>query len=458
MNPHFSSAFPNSYYLKSTKILFSDELVSGCILIESGKIKEISSQSNLGNHPIFDVGNLVVMAGLVDPHVHINEPGRTDWEGFETATKAAAAGGITTLIEMPLNASPVTTTRENFYLKLEAAKGKTWVNCGFWGGLIPDNANNLESLLTSGVFGLKAFLTHSGIDEFPNVGEEDLTRGLVELKKYDLPLLAHCELDGPIEAEKAFSEHPTHYLSYLESRPDDWELKAVELMISLCRKTGAKVHIVHVSSAECLPLIRAAKAEGLPITAETCPHYLVFDAESIPDGDTRYKCAPPIRKRANNEKLWKALLDGTLDFIASDHSPAPPERKEVESGNLKKAWGGIAGLQFSLPLIWTEAKKRNIPLNLVAKWLCESPTKLAGLETSKGKIAVGIDADLVIWNPEAAILIEETGIYHRHKITPYIGMTLKGNVELTLVGGKMAYFNAGFSDLAEGKILLRNSF
>ncbi len=288
--------------------------------------------------PYESVGNKVIMPGVIDAHVHINEPGRTEWEGFETATKAAAAGGITTLIEMPLNASPVTTTAAALKLKLEAAKGKLHVNCGFYGGVIPSNIDDLDELLNAGVFGIKAFLTHSGIDEFPNVTEADLRKALPILKTHDATLLVHCELEAAgvgvrtMHASSSPAQHSSpderSYANYLASRPPEWETDAIALMIRLSEEFDVHVHIVHVSAAEALPLIRDAKKRGLRITAETCPHYLVFCAEDIPDGATEYKCAPPIRERANNELLWEALKDGTLDFVASDHSPAPPDMKE----------------------------------------------------------------------------------------------------------------------------------
>ena len=294
-----------------------------------------------------DYGNAVIMPGVIDVHVHINEPGRTEWEGFETATQAAAAGGSTTIIDMPLNASPVTTTLEALNQKLEASKGKMNVNVGFYAGLIPGNAAHLESLIHAGVVGVKCFLTHSGIDEFPNVTEKDLDEAMPIIAKHNIPLLAHCELyDTEVDCD--FDTNPTSYQHYLASRPKKWENDAVDLMIRMCRKHNCPVHIVHVASAEALSQIEAAKKEGLPITAETCTQYFFFNAEDIPDGNCIYKCAPPIREKANNEQLKNAFVTGVLDFITTDHSPAPPYIKEIETGNLKKAWGGIAGIQFLL--------------------------------------------------------------------------------------------------------------
>jgi allantoinase len=388
--------------------------------------------------PFESVGDNVIMPGVIDPHVHINEPGRSEWEGFETATKAAAAGGITTLIEMPLNASPVTTTSEALKLKLESAKGKLHVNVGFYGGVIPSNINDLDDLLNAGVFGIKAFLTHSGIDEFPNVTEADLRKALPILKKHGAKLLVHCELDdgslllvdGLPTAMPNNQQPSTNNRSYAAK----WETDAIALMIRLSEEFDVHVHIVHVSSSDALPLFRDAKKRGLRITAETCPHYLVFCAEEIPDGATEFKCAPPIRERANNELLWEALKDGTLDFVATDHSPATPDIKEQQSGDFMKAWGGIAGLQFLLPAFWTGAKERGFSLERVARLLCEHPADFLGLK-QKGRIAPGCDADLVIWDPEASFLVREGDIQHRHKLTPYLGRALCGLVVRTIVNG-----------------------
>ncbi len=439
--------------LHSTRVITSKGVIEATLILGDGKILEVlAGRVEGGGIPFESVGDKVVMPGVIDAHVHINEPGRTGWEGFETATKAAAAGGITTLIEMPLNASPVTTTMDAFKLKLEAAKGKLHVNCGFYGGVIPGNIKDLDGLLNAGVFGIKAFLTHSGIDEFPNVTEADLRKALPILKKLGAKLLVHCEL------ESANAQHvtdPRGYANYLASRPPHWETDAIALMIRLSEEFDVHVHIVHVSAAEALPLIRDAKKRGLRITAETCPHYLVFCAEEIPDGATEFKCAPPIRERANNELLWEALKDGTLDFVATDHSPAPPDIKEQQSGDFMKAWGGIAGLQFLLPAFWTGAKKRGFSLGDVARLLCTAPAGFLGLK-QKGRIAPGCDADLVIWDPEASFVVKEEDIQHRHKLTPYVGMTLFGVVERTVAGGG-AVFATGRSDVTVRGDVIMNS-
>ena len=434
--------------IQSTHVITPSGVIEATLIVADGKILEVlPGRVQREGIPFESFGNKVIMPGVIDAHVHINEPGRTDWEGFESATKAAAAGGITTMIEMPLNASPVTTTVEALKLKLEATKGKLHVNCGFYGGVIPDKIGDLDGLLDAGVFGIKAFLTHSGIDEFPNVTEADLRKALPILKKHEAKLLVHCELEGSnpqhVTRQHETSDDRRSYKAYLASRPAKWETDAIALMIRLSEEFDVHVHIVHVSSAEALPLIRDAKRRGVRITAETCPHYLVFCAEGIPDGATEYKCAPPIRERANNELLWEALKDGTLDFVASDHSPAPPDIKEQQSGDFMKAWGGIAGLQFLLPAFWTGAKERGFSLEDVARLLCEHPAQFLGLK-QKGRIAPGCDADLVIWDPEASFVVKEEMIQHRHKLTPFAGRTLFGMVERTVVGGKTVFDNGSF--------------
>lgn len=419
----------------STRVITPHGMIEATVIVEDGRITDVLPGKIQRPRMQFEsFGNKVIMPGAIDAHVHINEPGRAHWEGFGTATRAAAAGGITTVIEMPLNADPVTTTADALRIKLDAAKGKLWMNVGFYGGVVPGNINDLEGLLNAGVFGIKAFLTHSGIDEFPNVTEADLRQALPILKKHDAKLLVHCELESPASGVGATFTSSRTYAAYLASRPAKWETDAIALMIRLSEEFDVHVHIVHVSSAEALPLIRDAKKRGLHITAETCPHYLVFCAEEIPDGATEFKCAPPIRESANNELLWEALKDGTLDFVATDHSPAPPDIKEQQSGDFKKAWGGIAGLQFLLTAFWTGAKERGFSLEDVVRLLCRHPADFLGL-TAKGRIAYGYDADLVIWDPESSFVVKQEDIQHRHKLTPYAGRTLFGVVERTILRG-----------------------
>ena len=395
-----------------------------------------------------DYGDNIIMPGVIDVHVHINEPGRTEWEGFETATQAAAAGGSTTIIDMPLNASPVTTTVEAFNKKLAASENKLNVNVGFYAGLIPGNTKHLEALIAAGVVGVKCFLTHSGIDEFPNVTEQDLDEAMPILAKHNIPLLAHCELSDNLVTKGL---NPERYIEYLKSRPKYWENDAVDLMIRKCKQNQCPVHIVHVSSDECLSKIEAAKAAGLPITAETCTQYLYFNAENIPDGKTIYKCAPPIREKENNEQLKQALKSGVLDFITTDHSPAPASIKEIETGNLQKAWGGIAGIQFLLTASWTAMKdvmnvEEFIPL------VTSKPAQLIKAER-KGNIKVGYDADIVIWNHTQQHLVTEAEVLFKHKISPYIGETLTGIVIETIVNGIGVYKNEEIKQHNMGKWL-----
>ncbi len=399
-----------------------------------------------------DFGNNIIMPGVIDVHVHVNEPGRTEWEGFDTATQAAAAGGTTTIVDMPLNASPVTTTLQAFQEKLKSSENKLHVNCGFYAGLIPSNVNNLEQLLQSGVLGIKCFLTHSGIDEFPNVTREDLEIAIPIIAKYNLPLLIHCEMYDE-EVNNDFDNHATSYQHYLASRPKKWENDAIKMMIDLCRKHQCKIHIVHVSSAEALEMIANAKQEGLPITAETCTQYVYFNAENIPNAKTIYKCAPPIREKENNERLKQALLNGTLDFISTDHSPAPASLKEIETGNLKKAWGGIAGIQFLLNGSWT-ALKNMMSVEEFIPLVTSKPAQFLNTD-NKGKIKIGADADFVIWNPNESKLVEEKDIYFKHKTSPYIGESLYGIVLETIVNGETVFQNNQIKQKNKGTWLLK---
>ena len=399
-----------------------------------------------------DLGDYILMPGLIDVHVHINEPGRTDWEGFDTATKAAAAGGITTIIDMPLNSSPVTTTLRALNDKMFASVSQLHVNCGFYGGFIPGSSNHLENLIDAGVLGIKCFLTHSGIEEFPNVTEKDLDKAMPILAKHNVPLLVHCEIFDK-EVESDFENNTTSYKHFLASRPIQWESDAVDLVIKLCRKHKCRVHIVHVSSAETLSKIDKAKQEGLPITAETCPHYIYFNADNIPDAHCIYKCAPPIRDKKNNDLLKQSFQHQILDFIATDHSPASPTVKEIETGDLKKAWGGIAGLQFLLPASWT-ALKENISLGEFIPLVTSQPAKFIN-EKNKGEIKVGNDADFVIWDADDKKEVSEEDILFRHKISPYIGEELFGTVQQTIVNGETVFKSGKIINQNKGKWLLR---
>jgi len=428
------------------------------IHIRGGLITSISEFDSITTGtPIHDAGELVVMPGLVDTHVHINEPGRTDWEGFSSATRAAAAGGVTTLIEMPLNSIPAATSATAFREKIAAAAGKLWVDVGFWGGVVPGNTAELCALWDAGVFGFKCFLVPSGVEEFAHVTEENLREALPKLASLGAPLLAHAEVPGPIEAaeqklaKSAFRKHAT----WLASRPREAEDQAISLLLRLCEEYQAAIHIVHLSSSDSAAQLRRAKEEGLAVTVETCPHYLTFAAEDVPDGATEFKCAPPIRERENREKLWAALGDGTIDLIVSDHSPSPPQMKLPETGDFLRAWGGVASLQLGLPAVWTEARKRGYSVTRLAEWLCVAPARLAGVNKRKGSIAVGYDADLVIWNPDAKFVVDPKALQHRHKITPYAERELAGMVETTFLRGRRIFDRGEFAPSPIGKVLRR---
>jgi allantoinase len=431
---------------------------AAAIHIRAGHIAAIAAFDDVpAGIAVHEAGNSVVMPGLVDTHVHINEPGRTEWEGFSTATRAAAAGGVTTLIEMPLNSIPATTTSAAYREKLAAAAGKLWVDTGFWGGVVPGNSGELRSLWESGVFGFKCFLVPSGVDEFAHVAEPDLRETMPVLADLGAPLLIHAELPGPIaEATKRLVKvDPRHYPTWLDSRPRVAEVEAIGLMLRLCREFGTRIHIVHLSASDAIPRVQQAKSDGLSVSVESCPHYLTFAAEEIADGATELKCAPPIRERENREKLWEALGDGTIDFVASDHSPCTPAMKLADTGDFLRAWGGIAGLELSLPVLWTEASSRGYAVPQLAKWLCSGPARLAGLEKRKGEIAVGYDADLVIWNPDSSFLVEPSQLHQRHKITPYAGRKLSGVVETTFLRGRKIYDHGEFSPGPLGQVLRR---
>jgi allantoinase len=400
------------------------------------------------------------------------EPGRTEWEGFETATKAAAAGGITTLVDMPLNSLPVTTTLDALKTKLDAAEGKLFVDCGFHAGLIPGNADRLPALIDAGVLGVKAFLVHSGIDEFPNATEDDLRAEMPLIAQSGLPLLVHAELPSILHPDAVSRDEesephnyqilpPTsrgqNYGSYLSSRPRSWEQNAIELMIKLCREYNCRTHILHLSSADAVPALRNARAAGLPITVETCPHYLYFTGEEVPDGDTRFKCAPPIREQENRERLSQALSEGVIDFIVSDHSPCPPEMKCMTSGDFQKAWGGIASLQLGLSIVWTEARRRGCTIENIAAWMSRRPAELVGLDNRKGAISPGFDADLVVWNPDQEFNVTTDKLFHRHKITPYQDRMLAGTIEQTYVRGTRVFHNGEITGQPTGSLLTRHS-
>jgi allantoinase len=445
------------HIIRSRRVVTPSGVRSAAVHFESGKIVSVGEWTDTPDGAdLVDAGDFVVMPGIVDSHVHVNEPGRTEWEGYETATKAAAAGGVTTIVDMPLNSIPATTTSKAFEEKLAAAKGKCSVDVAFWGGVVPGNVSELGPLVSQGVRGFKCFLIHSGVDEFPHVTPANLRIAMPELARLDAVLLVHAELEGPVDAAaaSAASLDPRQYRTFLRSRPREAEDAAIALMIELCRETGARVHIVHHSSSDSLPLLRAARAEGLPITIETCPHYLTFAAEDIADGDTHFKCCPPVRERENREKLWDAVADGAIDMIVSDHSPCTPELKKQNTGDFMDAWGGISALQFSLPVMWTNFRARGFGLTDLTRLMSEAPAKLAGLENRKGKLAPGFDADIVVWDPDERFTLLPELIQHRHKLTPYLGMELFGRVQASYVRGKEVYANGTFRNTIVGNLLV----
>ena len=420
------------------------------VVVEQGKILDILPYDARGNFRIHDIEDASLLPGLIDPHVHINEPGRTHWEGFDTATKAAIAGGITTLVDMPLNSSPVTISTSALKEKKNATLGQLHANVGFWGGLVPGNEHEVENLIEEGVLGFKGFLTHSGIDEFPNVTEKELRQTLPIIARYGLPVLLHCELSEKNEAWKTADKRI--YANYLASRPRHWEDNAVKLAISLAEKYKVHIHIVHLSSSDSIAHIAEAKKRGVNITVETAQHYLFFNAENIPDGATQFKCAPPIRELENNLKLWEALKEGIIDFVATDHSPAPPELKQLSSGDFSSAWGGIASLQFAFSALWTAAEKKGHELEEVVQWLCEKPSHLID-QHSRGGIRIGAAADLVVMDTEKEFEVEQKTILHKHKTTPYLHHTLKGKVKETYIAGEKVYDRGAFTALNKGKII-----
>jgi len=449
--------------IRGRRVVLPGEVVPASVHIRDGHIAKVAAFDEIPTDcEKVEAGNAFVMPGLVDTHVHVNEPGRTEWEGFATATRAAAAGGVTTIVDMPLNSIPATTSAENLKAKLAATHDKLHVDVGFWGGVVPGNTDEFSKLWHAGVVGFKCFLIHSGVDEFPNVNESHLREAMPELARLGATLIVHAELPGPIEntgcspSETDADSSSRAYQTFLNSRPREAENQAVSLMIRLSRETGCSIHIVHHSSADALGILREAKAAGAKLTVETCPHYLHFAAEDIPDGATEFKCCPPIRERENREQLWQALGDGTIDMVVSDHSPCPPAMKMREQGDFMKAWGGISSLQLRLPIMWTEARARGFTITQLADWLCKAPARQAGLAQKKGSISAGGDADIVIWNPDREFQVFPELIHHRHKLTPYAGEVLRGVVEKTFLRGQMVYDGGEFAE-PRGQLLLRKT-
>jgi allantoinase len=461
--------------LRSTRVSTPDGLRAATLVCEGEKILELRGWDDLprsddgsSGAALRDLGDLVLLPGLVDTHVHINEPGRTEWEGFETATQAAASGGVTMLVDMPLNCIPETINADALEAKRRAAEGKVWVDWAAWGGVVGGavggNADSLPGLIAAGVPGFKCFLVDSGIAGFAWVGEPDLRLALEKLRGSGLPLLAHAEVPGPVdESTKAliaggadWRKHATH----LASRPDQAESDAIALLIHLAEEFQARVHIVHLATGQALPLLAAARKRGLPITVETCAHYLWFAAEDIPDGATEYKCAPPLRSAANREALWRGLESGLIDMITTDHSPCPPAMKHKdperaedarqEDGRFDQAWGGIASLGLALPVVWTAMRRRGLDLARIAEWMAAAPARLAGLSGRKGSLAPGADADFVIFDPDAAWTVTPADLRFRHKLSPYLGAQLEGRVLETWLRGQPIFADGSIVGPARG--------
>ena len=423
----------------SQRAMTPEGLRPAAVVVESGRILAVTDPGDApSSGDTRDFGEHVLMPGFVDTHVHINEPGRTEWEGFETATRAAAAGGFTTLVDMPLNCLPETTTVDALNAKRDAAAGKCYVDWAAWGGVTDDNHEHIEPLARAGVKGYKSFLVDPGIEGLTMLSERGLEKAAPILARTGLPLLVHAEVQGPIdEATVAIAgDDWCEYSTYLRSRPDGAELEAIRMLIRLCRQYRFRVHVVHLATVLALDELDAARAEGLPITVETCPHYLHFAAEEIGRGETLKKCAPPIRTKINREGLWGGLRRGTIDLIATDHSPCPPEMKRLEEGNFQKAWGGVASLSIAPSVVWTGMRERELPLELLTKWMSEVPARLAGLQNRKGRIAPGMDADLVAFDPEVRFRVTPEQLTYRHPVSPYLDEELYGVAQAVFLRGK----------------------
>jgi len=443
--------------IRSTAVVLPRGAAPATVHVRGATIERVSSWDDVGEGTrLHDVGGLVVMPGLVDSHVHVNEPGRTHWEGFATATRAAAAGGVTTLLDMPLNSVPATTSLRALHAKRAAAGSQLSVDVGILGGVVPGNEGELRALWEGGVFAFKCFLVPSGVEEFPHVTEKGLRAAMPVLAELGATLMVHAELPGPIEAaQRPRAGDPRSYVEYLWSRPRAAEHEAIALALRLCREFGTRIHIVHLASADALPMLRDARADGLPVTVETCPHYLHFAAEEIRHGATAFKCAPPIRERENRERLWRALSERDIDMIASDHSPAPPDLKCLDSGDFTRAWGGIASLQLGLAAVWSCARERGHDVRDVVRWMSTTPARLAGLGARKGAIATGRDADLALWDPDVEWTVDPARLHHRHPVTPYAGLPLRGLVRATWLRGTRIFGDGEVAEPASGTLIGR---
>jgi allantoinase len=432
----------------SRRVVTPEGVRPAALLVEGDRIRDVVAPDRVPAkaEEAQDFGDLAILPGLVDSHVHINDPGRAEWEGFETATRAAAAGGYTLLVDMPLNCLPATTNVPALEAKRAAARDRCRVDWMAWGGIVADNLRDIEPLADAGVPGFKCFLVHPGIDGFTMVTEQQLRAALPRIARTGLPLLVHAELPAPIDsaAESLADADWSLYQTYLQSRPEEAELSAIRLLLSLCREYRFRLHIVHLSASKALPALRAARSEGLPVTVETCPHYLHLTADTIPKGATLFKCAPPIRSRENREALWQGLRDGTIDLVVTDHSPCPPGMKGLAEGSFRKAWGGIASLSVALPVMYTEACERGFALTDVAQWMAAAPANLAGCQKRKGRIAAGYDADFVVFDPESEFVVSENRLHYRHPVSPYLGEKLRGEVKATYLRGRLVFKDGEF--------------
>ncbi|WP_310021150.1 allantoinase AllB [Microbacterium resistens] len=416
------------------RALVDGVIASAEIGVRAGRIARVAPEGAdlAGDDLVLLSEDEVLLPGLVDTHVHVNEPGRTEWEGFESATRAAAAGGVTTIVDMPLNSIPPTVSVEALEVKRATAEGRVFVDVGFWGGVIPGNDADLAPLHAAGVYGFKCFLLPSGVDEFPDVSVAEMRTAMSTLAELGSLLIVHAE-DARI-IEDSVHEASHEYADFLASRPRSAEDAAIAEVIQGAADTGVRAHVLHLSNSDSLARIAAAKADGVDLTVETCPHYLAIAAEDIPSGATAFKCCPPIREEGNRDALWRGIADGTIDFIVSDHSPSTPELKYAGDGDFAAAWGGISSLQLGLPLIWSEARRRGIPLERVVALMSEKPAARAGLE-GKGSIAVGNAADFAVFAPEESFVVDARSLAHRHPITPYDGRELTGVVHATYLAG-----------------------
>jgi allantoinase len=440
----------------SKRIVTLQGTQAGALLVEGERILGICQTSEIPAGAIMhDCGNDALLPGLVDTHVHINQPGRTEWEGFQTATRAAAAGGYTALVDMPLNCLPETTTVVALEEKRRCAQGECFVDWAAWGGAVADNQQHILPLARAGVLGFKCFLIYPGCDGFTMVDQQQLEAALSFVAESSLPLLVHAELAGPIDAamEPLRNADWRRYATYLASRPDQAELEAIRLMIRLCRQYGFRLHIVHLSTALALEELNAARAEGLPITVETCPHYLHFASEEIVDGATLLKCAPPIRSRNNQQQLWHALRDGIIDMIVTDHSPCPPAMKHADTGRFDLAWGGIAGLSLALAVIHTECRRRGFTLDDIVRWMSSAPAALAGIDHKVGSLAAGREANFIIFDTESEFTVTANKLHYRHAISPYLNETLRGVVKATYLRGDAVYREDSFVQTPHGREL-----